>query len=77
MHVTIKDPQTGDYIEVCIPQYGSYALVLRRTVEWDALLFNQARTIARALGARRIMDASSPDDISEDPDFVRVRGELL
>ena len=57
MHVTIKDPGTGEFVELCIPTYSTVAIVVRRSKEWLSVA-GQVEVIARANGCLAVVDVS-------------------
>ena len=54
MHMLIRDPETGGYIELCVPTYGVAALVIRVHDANDDL-WREAGIVARAAGAKMMV----------------------
>jgi len=54
-HVTVKEPETGQYIELCIPTYSECAYVIRASSQARIGLLPRAITVARASGAKYLV----------------------
>lgn len=58
MHIMIRDPGTGNYVELCIPTYSKLAIVIRCSTYVTASLWDRVETLAKASGCTDLLDAS-------------------
>jgi hypothetical protein len=64
MHVTLKDPETGEYVELCIPTYSALAIVIRCSSYVSDATWDRAKDFAKAAGCTQMLDATNtaPED---------------